>query len=106
MVAKKVRMVFVLYMVLCAVIFISEAQAVELPITSYFGWRVHPISGEWKFHTGIDLAYPARTLVPAMFDGVVIASGDFGDGYGKQVMLYHPALDAYTRYGCRRNLHI
>ena len=24
--------------------------------------------------------------------------GNFGDGYGNQVMLYHAAVDAYTRY--------
>ena len=35
------------------------AEAAELPVTSSFGWRTHPISGEQKFHTGLDLGYPS-----------------------------------------------
>ena len=75
-----------------------DAAAAELPITSPFGWRVHPITGAWRFHTGIDLGYDYGTPIPAMFDGIVLAAGDFDDGYGNQVVLYHPAYDTYTRY--------
>ena len=74
------------------------AEAAELPVTSSFGWRTHPISGEQKFHTGLDLGYPSGTQVPSMFDGVVVQAGDFSDGYGNQVLVYHPSLDCYTRY--------
>ena len=70
----------------------------DFPVTSAFGWRVHPISGEWKFHAGVDLGYAEGDPVPALFDGVVVQCGDFGDGYGNQVLLYHPYLDSYTRY--------
>lgn len=28
-----------------------------------------------------------------------MACGDFGDGYGNQVLVYHAAWDVYTRYG-------
>ena len=75
-----------------------EAHAEDLPITSYFGWRIHPISGEYKFHAGLDLGYDYGTPVPAPFDGVAIMSGDYGDGYGCQVLVYHDAIDSYTRY--------
>lgn len=77
----------------------SFAHAEDLPVTSPFGWRIHPITGEWKFHSGVDLGYDYGTLVPAMFDGTVIQAGNFGDGYGNQVLLYHESIDAYTRYG-------
>ena len=76
-----------------------DAAAAELPITSPFGWRVHPITGAWRFHSGIDLGYDYGTPIPAMFDGFVVQAGDYSDGYGNQVLLYHPAIDAYTRYG-------
>ena len=74
-----------------------DAAAAELPITSPFGWRVHPITGAWRFHTGIDLGYDYGTPIPAMFDGIVLAAGDFGDGYGNQVVLYHPAYRCTNR---------
>lgn len=65
----------------------TEAQ--ELPVTSPFGWRIHPQTGDWRFHTGVDLGYEYGTGIAALFDGVVVQSGDFGDGYGMQVLLYH-----------------
>lgn len=69
-----------------------------LPVTSNFGWRFHPISGEWKFHTGVDLGYEQNTPIPSLFRGDVIAAGNENDGYGNCVLLYHEEIDSYTRY--------
>lgn len=80
----------------CAVT--AAAHAEELPVTSPFGWRVHPVTGEYKFHSGADLGYDYGAMVPALFDGTVASAGDFWDGYGNQVLIYHEALDCYTRY--------
>ena len=33
-----------------------------------------------------------------LFAGEVVQSGNFADGYGNQVLVYHPDMDAYTRY--------
>ena len=90
-------------LMICAV---PSLHASEIPVTSAFGWRVHPISGEWKFHTGVDLGYAEGTPVPALFDGVVIQSGDYGDGYGNQVLLYHSAYDVYTRYAHMSDVYV
>ena len=76
----------------------TTAEAVDFPVTSPFGWRVHPISGEWKFHAGVDLGFEYGAGIVALFDGDVIISTDLGDGYGNQILIYHPHLDAYTRY--------
>ncbi len=57
-------------------------------ITSRFGYRIHPIFGVRRFHTGIDLAAPYGTLVKAADGGQVVQAGYFG-GYGYSVMLYH-----------------
>ena len=62
--------------------------------------------GAWRFHTGIDLGYDYGTPIPAMFDGIVLAAGDFGDGYGNQVVLYHPAYDTYTRYAHMQSISV
>ena len=77
---------------------ISSASAAELPVTSPFGWRVHPISGDWRFHAGVDLGYPQGVGIAALFPGIVTAAGDFGDGYGNQVLVYHADGDTFTRY--------
>ena len=76
----------------------ASAQAESLPVSSHFGWRVHPITGAYKFHAGVDLAYDFGMAVPSLFDGTVAAAGDYGDGYGYQVLVYHDTLDCYTRY--------
>ena len=83
-----------------------SVHAADLPVTSAFGWRVHPISGEWKFHTGVDLGYAEGTPVPALFDGIVIQSGNYADGFGNQVLLYHPAYDTYTRYAHMSDVYV
>lgn len=50
--------------------------------------RVHPISGEWKQHTGVDFAAPMGTPIRASADGVVDVAGPSG-GYGNLVVLKH-----------------
>jgi murein DD-endopeptidase MepM/ murein hydrolase activator NlpD len=57
-------------------------------ISSGFSMRVHPISGEWKQHTGVDFAAPMGTPIRASADGVVDVAGPSG-GYGNLVVLKH-----------------
>ena len=73
-------------------------------ITSPFGWRIHPISGEWSFHSGVDIAYDAGTPIGALMDGAVFYSGVYG-GYGNCVVLEHPSGD-YTLYAHFESLSV
>ena len=57
-------------------------------ISSGFSMRVHPISGNWKAHKGIDFAAPTGTPIRAAGDGVVDFAGKQG-GYGNVVVLKH-----------------
>lgn len=57
-------------------------------ISSGFSMRIHPISGQWKQHTGVDFAAPTGTPIRASADGVVDAAGPSG-GYGNLVVLKH-----------------
>lgn len=57
-------------------------------ITSPFGYRVHPILGYRKLHTGIDISAPSGTPVIAAGSGTVIASRFMG-GYGNCIMIDH-----------------
>jgi murein DD-endopeptidase MepM/ murein hydrolase activator NlpD len=45
------------------------------PVTSGFGWRIHPVLGVRKFHNGIDLGAPRGTPVRAALEGSVEACG-------------------------------
>ncbi len=57
-------------------------------VTSNFGYRVHPITGVYKLHTGVDIAAPSGTPIQAAADGVVIISGWQG-AYGQAVVIDH-----------------
>lgn len=57
-------------------------------ISSPFGERIHPISGELKFHKGIDIPAPKNTDILAIDDGIVIFSG-VQSGYGNVVKIKH-----------------
>ncbi|TAD80518.1 MAG: M23 family metallopeptidase [Oscillatoriales cyanobacterium] len=59
-----------------------------VPISSSFGWRVHPILGYSRFHAGTDLSAPMGTPVVAVLDGKVSIGGFLG-GYGLTVVLDH-----------------
>ena len=83
---------------LCLLVCAGLSEAADLPVTSPFGWRVHPISGTWKFHSGVDLGYDYGMGVVVLFDGVVVDAGNHEDGYGNAITVYHTALDCYTKY--------
>lgn len=57
-------------------------------ISSLFGARVHPVTGQTRFHQGTDLAAPEGTPVVAAFSGRVEIAGWLG-GYGLIVVISH-----------------
>jgi len=57
-------------------------------VSSGFSNRIHPISGKWKAHKGIDYAAPTGTPIRAAGDGTVDFAG-VGNGYGNMVVLKH-----------------
>ncbi len=61
-------------------------------ITSPFGPRVHPIYGELKPHTGVDIGASYGTAITASASGTVsLAVVDYSSvGYGTYVAIYHP----------------
>ncbi|NMA54945.1 MAG: peptidoglycan DD-metalloendopeptidase family protein [Firmicutes bacterium] len=58
------------------------------PITSYYGYRTHPIHGVRKLHTGLDIGAGHGQTVVAAADGTVIMSDWYG-GYGQTVVIDH-----------------
>ena len=57
-------------------------------ITSRFGLRVHPITGEQKSHTGLDIGAGYGAAIVAADGGTVSFAGEKG-GYGNCVMINH-----------------
>ncbi len=60
-------------------------------ITSPFGYRIHPIYGAYKFHTGIDIgAYGGSDILAANSGFVMTVVYNYGTtGYGCYVMIDH-----------------
>ena len=58
------------------------------PLTSNFGWRIHPIYGSSIFHSGVDIGADYGDTVAAADGGVIIYSG-WMSGYGKTIIIQH-----------------
>ncbi|MCL2111183.1 MAG: peptidoglycan DD-metalloendopeptidase family protein [Clostridiales bacterium] len=56
-------------------------------VTSEFGNRIHPITGRWAMHTGIDIAARSGTPIHAAADGLVYFSGWNSGGYGNLIIV-------------------
>ena len=57
-------------------------------VTSGFGYRIHPISGVRKLHTGIDIDGAYGQAIVAAASGTVILASWYG-GYGQAVVIDH-----------------
>lgn len=60
----------------------------HLRITSSFGSRVHPITGQRKVHYGIDYGAPTGTVVHAVAEGNVTVSG-YDEFSGNKIAIRH-----------------
>ena len=60
----------------------------EGEITSVFGSRIHPMSGDTKPHTGIDIAAPAGQTVISAAEGMVTKTG-YDDANGHYIVVKH-----------------
>jgi len=55
---------------------------------SQFGYRIHPITRDRRFHSGIDIPAPNGTNIVAANAGIVIFSG-WNGGYGNCIIIDH-----------------
>ncbi|WP_276945828.1 murein hydrolase activator EnvC family protein [Dialister micraerophilus] len=74
------------------------------PITSPFGYRVHPIFGTTIYHSGIDIGVDYGTPIHAADSGTVIYAG-WIDGYGNTVIIDH-GNNITTLYGHNSSLAV
>lgn len=72
-------------------------RPVEGPITSAYGARTHPLTGEPSFHDGNDYGAPCGTPIRAAGSGIVVKAGP-DIIYGHQIVIDHGA-ETLTKYG-------
>ena len=66
----------------------EAVMPVQGKVTSGFGYRIHPITGNRSFHTGVDLAAPEGTPIAAAYGGTVEDTG-YTSGRGNYILLSH-----------------
>ena len=57
-------------------------------ISSQFGYRTHPISGTYKYHSGLDIATAYGTNIVAAEDGIVTLA-QYSSSYGRYIIINH-----------------
>ena len=73
------------------------ANPVSGYISSAYGNRVHPRTGRWTFHAGVDIAAPCGRNMFAAHSGTVTYSG-WNGGYGNYIRIDHGG-GVTTAYG-------
>lgn len=68
-------------------------------LSSYFGYRYHPIYGDWRFHSGIDISMSnayGKNIIATRAGKVILASleSQNSSGYGSYIIIDHG--DGYT----------
>lgn len=68
--------------------FLFPLPAGSSVITSPYGFRYHPIDGQYRFHNGVDLGAAAGTPIYATKSGTV-TTATYASGYGNYVTINH-----------------
>ena len=61
----------------------------DIVINSEYGYRIHPISGQWKMHHGLDIDGEQGDPVFAAAEGTVVKAVHSDTGYGNHVIIEH-----------------
>ncbi len=57
-------------------------------ISCFYGYRVHPVTGNNDFHAGIDIAVPLNSDITAVLNGKIKETGE-NRIYGKYIIMSH-----------------
>ncbi|PLC52748.1 hypothetical protein CR155_16890 [Pollutimonas nitritireducens] len=68
--------------------FLNTPLSERARINSAFGYRLHPVSGKWAGHQGLDYPAPKGTPIRATAQGKISFIG-VQNGYGKVIFIEH-----------------
>lgn len=57
-------------------------------LRSFFGYRIHPVTGSYQFHNGVDIVANYSSAIKASASGVISKAG-WEDGYGNVLEIEH-----------------
>ncbi|MCM1236267.1 MAG: peptidoglycan DD-metalloendopeptidase family protein, partial [Ruminococcus flavefaciens] len=72
-------------------------------VSSYYGWRINPITGQEQLHRGVDIAVPTGTPVLAAMDGTVTTAA-YDSYYGNYIVIEDNGY--CTKYAHMNNLSV
>ena len=108
------RMYLLVMLVLTLLSFLPASSAAAITMISPVGqpmivkspqgYRIHPITGEYKYHSGVDLAADYGDPIYAAAAGTVTYAG-WISGYGNTVIINHGG-DLHTLYGHNQTLYV
>ncbi len=79
-------------------------KGVQGYVTAVFGPSIHPFSGQWYLHKGVDLAYGYGVPIIATANGKIVEA-DYDEGYGNFVKIRHK-YGFYTKYAHLQRLYV
>jgi murein DD-endopeptidase MepM/ murein hydrolase activator NlpD len=79
-------------------------KGVQGYVTAVFGPSIHPFSGQWYLHKGVDLAYGYGVPIVSTANGKVLEA-DYDEGYGNFVVIRHK-YGFYTKYAHMQRTYV
>jgi murein DD-endopeptidase MepM/ murein hydrolase activator NlpD len=77
-----------------AKLYFPLANKTRNDITSPFGFRIHPITGENQFHNGVDIKANEGDYIYAVYDGIVKIVG-YDKRSGNKIVIEHPGFNSH-----------
>ena len=75
-------------------------------ISSPFGERIHPVTGQLEFHRGLDISATPDTPVRTTADGIVVFSGWNGSGGNIVVIAHGHGFSTYYAHNRKNAVHV
>ena len=80
-------------------------KGVQGHVTAVFGPSIHPFTGQWYLHKGLDLAYGYGVPIVATANGKVVERDSDEKGYGNYLVIRHK-YGFYTKYAHLQRIYV
>ena len=80
-------------------------KGVQGHVTAIFGPSIHPFTGQWYLHKGMDIAYGYGVPIVATANGKILEVANDEKGYGNYVVVRHK-YGFYTKYAHMQRMYV